>query len=174
MAVNRLINSIKFSEVGHLNVEPINIGSQSDIQPLAFISPTTLYPRVKYVVKGDNVTFECAATGVPSPQLNWSFTASSGTLKYKHYYCKLIKLIITITNICIGNKHNTMLSKDETSINILSLIHVNTNASGTYTCFALQSMIGMPDFPHAQVSRFYLLLIYIISLEHGFICSKRY
>lgn len=85
MAKNNLMNKTKFSEVGLLKVEKINndlsSGSQSNIQPLAFISHTTLYPSVKYVAEGDNVTFECAATGVPSPQLNWSFTTSTGKIE---------------------------------------------------------------------------------------------
>lgn len=44
-----------------------------------------------------------------------------------------------------------MLNGLETSVNILSLISVSTNDSGTYTCHAFQSMTGSPDFPHAQV-----------------------
>lgn len=89
MAKNNLLNKTKFSEVGHLNVEKIiddvSSGPQSHIRPLAFISPTSLYPSVKYVTEGDNVTFECAATGVPSPQLNWSFTTSIGKVETKNY-----------------------------------------------------------------------------------------
>lgn len=81
MGKNNLLNKMKYSKVGFLNVETTNnrsSGSQSDMQPLAFISPSFTYPDIKYVTEGDNVTFECAATGVPSPQLNWSFTSSIG------------------------------------------------------------------------------------------------
>ncbi|VVC40187.1 Hypothetical protein CINCED_3A025745 [Cinara cedri] len=131
VAKNNLMNKTKFSEVGHLKVEKINndlsSGSQSNIQPLALISPNTLYPIVKYVAEGENVTFECAATGVPSPQLKWSFTAS------------------------IGNKQNTMLSNKDTYVNILSLTRVTTNSSGTYTCHVFQPMTRRPDYLHAQV-----------------------
>lgn len=93
MAKNYLLNKTRLSYVGHLNVEKINAessGSQSDIQPLAFISPTHLYHDVKYVIAGNNVTFECAASGVPSPLLNWSFITSTGKLKYKNHECKLL------------------------------------------------------------------------------------
>lgn len=87
MAKNNLLNKTKFSDVGHLNVEKVkddvSSTSQSNIQPLAFISPTSFYPSIKYVTEGDNVIFECAATGVPSPQLNWSFTTPIGKVKIK-------------------------------------------------------------------------------------------
>jgi hypothetical protein len=92
MAKNYLLNKTRLSDAGYLNVENINaesFGSQSDIQPLSFISPTYLYPNVKYVTAGDNITFECAASGVPSPQLNWSFTTSTGKVKTKNHECKL-------------------------------------------------------------------------------------
>lgn len=80
MGNNHLLNRTKSSKVGYLNVRTINTsssGSHSDIQPMAFISPSS-YTEIKYVTEGDNITFECAATGVPSPQLNWSFTTSTG------------------------------------------------------------------------------------------------
>jgi len=85
VAKNLLINKTKVSEAGHLNIGPINAAFQSDVQPLAFISPTTLYPNVKYVTVGENVTFECAATGVPPPQLNWSLTTFTGKTKIINY-----------------------------------------------------------------------------------------
>lgn len=86
VAKNNLINKTKFSKVGYLSIVNTGFsGSNLDIQPLAFISPTSLYPSVKYVTEGKHVTFECAATGVPSPLLNWSFTTSTGKSKNKHH-----------------------------------------------------------------------------------------
>ncbi|CAH1721858.1 unnamed protein product [Aphis gossypii] len=127
---NQLLNKTKYSEVGHLVVNKINIGgssgSQSDLQKLAFISPNVFNTNVKYVTEGDNVTFECVATGVPIPQLNWSFINST------------------------GYRHNTILNDEETSVNILSLTRVSSKDSGIYTCHALQSMTGWPDMPRAQ------------------------
>lgn len=85
---NHLLNKTKYSGVGHLIVNKINggrfSGSQLNIQQLAFISPNIL--NVKYVTEGDNVTFECAATGVPAPQLNWSFMNSTRNLKTLIYF----------------------------------------------------------------------------------------
>lgn len=82
MGKNQLLNKTKYSEVGHLVVNKINIGgSQSGIQKLAFLLPNVFNTNVKYVTEGDNVTFECVATGVPAPQLNWSFINSTGKLK---------------------------------------------------------------------------------------------
>ncbi|XP_060838288.1 protogenin B-like [Rhopalosiphum padi] len=130
---NHLLNKTKYSDVGHLVVNKINIGgssgSQSGIQKLAFISPNVLNLNVKYVTEGDNVTFECVATGVPAPQLNWSFINST------------------------GYRHNTLLNDEGTSVNILSLTRVSSKDSGTYTCHALQSVTGWPDLPHAQYFR---------------------
>lgn len=130
---NHLLNKTKYSEVGHLIVNKINSGgssgSQSDIQKLAFIPPNVLNTNVKYVTEGENVTFECAATGVPAPQLNWSFMNST------------------------GHQHNTMLSDEGTSVNILSLTRVSSKDSGTYTCHALQPVTGWPDLPYAQYYR---------------------
>jgi len=88
---NQLLNKTKYSEVGHLVVNKINIGgssgSQSGIQKLAFISPNVFNTNVKYVTEGDNVTFECVATGIPAPQLNWSFINSTGKLKtFKQFH----------------------------------------------------------------------------------------
>lgn len=74
MANNYLLKKNTSSEVGHLSVEQIN--AEFKPKPFTFISPSSLSKNVKFVNKGDNVTFECAATGSPSPQLNWSFTAS--------------------------------------------------------------------------------------------------
>lgn len=88
MGKNRLINKTKYSKVGHLIVR----NQKSEVQPLAFISPT-FYTSVKYVTEGDNVTLECAATGVPSPQLNWSFTSLTGKLKNKDHRVKNTHLI---------------------------------------------------------------------------------
>lgn len=86
VAKNHLINKTKFSKAGYLSIMNIGFpGSNLDIQPLAFISPTSLYPSVKYVTEGKHVTLECAATGVPSPLLNWSFTTSTGKLKNKYH-----------------------------------------------------------------------------------------
>ena len=59
--------------------------------------------------------------------------------------------ISIILAIFIGHQHNSMLNDEETSVNILSLTRVSSKDSGTYTCHALQSMIGVPDQPHAQV-----------------------
>lgn len=90
LAKNYLLNKTRLSDVGHLNIEKINVESpvsQSDNQPLAFISPTP--DNVKYVTPGNNITFECAASGVPSPRLNWSFTTSTGKVKSKNHKCKL-------------------------------------------------------------------------------------
>ena len=88
MGKNHLLNKTKYSEVGKLIVNKINTGgssrSQSNIQKLVFIPPNVLNLNVKYVTEGDNVTFECAATGVPAPQLNWSFINSTGKLKTKN------------------------------------------------------------------------------------------
>lgn len=75
MAKNSLINKTRLSEIGHLIVGPINAGSLAKVQTLAFISPT--YSSVKYVSEGNNVTFECAAIGVPFPLLNWSFIGNT-------------------------------------------------------------------------------------------------
>lgn len=75
------MNKTKYSEVGNLTVNKINTGPKSDIQKLAFISPNVLNLKIKYVTEGENVTFECAATGVPAPQLNWSFENSTGKPK---------------------------------------------------------------------------------------------
>lgn len=79
------MNKTKYSEVGNLTVNKINTGGssepKSDIQKFAFISPNVLNLNVKYVTEGENVTFECAATGVPAPQLNWLFENSTGKLK---------------------------------------------------------------------------------------------
>lgn len=100
---NHLKNKTKTSKVGHLNVEKINNGSfrsQSDIQPMAFISPIPL--SVKYVAKGDNVIFECAATGVPSPRLKWSFKTSIGKLKLK-----IIKINFYLTNLNYSHRKKT-------------------------------------------------------------------
>lgn len=86
MGKNHLLNRTKFSKIGRLNVRTVNTGSSgshSDIQPMTFISSLS-YTDVKYVSEGDNVTFECAATGVPSPQLNWSFMTSTGKLSTNH------------------------------------------------------------------------------------------
>jgi len=81
---NHLLNKIKYSEVGNLTVNKVITGGssvpQSDIQKLAFIPPNVLNLNVKYATEGENVTFECAATGVPAPQLNWSFKNSTGKL----------------------------------------------------------------------------------------------
>lgn len=76
VAFNHLLKKTIFSEVGHVNVEQINAEFLPNSQPFTFILPSPLITNVKSVIKGDNVTFECAATGFPSPQLNWSFTAS--------------------------------------------------------------------------------------------------
>lgn len=65
-------------------MEETNVEFQSNLQSLKFISPS-LYPNIKYVTEGDNVTFECAAVGIPSPQLNWSFTSSIGKVEIKNY-----------------------------------------------------------------------------------------
>jgi len=95
---NHLLNKTKLSEVGNLTVNKINTGGssgpQSDIQKLAFISPNVLNPNVKYVIEGENVTFECAATGVPAPQLNWSFKNSTGKLKTLIQFHKMYVSII--------------------------------------------------------------------------------
>lgn len=151
MGKNNLLNKTKFSEVSYLTVEQIveSSESQTGIQPLAFISPSYTVSGVKYVTEGDNVTFECAATGVPFPQLNWSFKASTG--KEKIFFLIQILPLSNVNYCCLGNKHNTILNYDETSVNILSLINVSTKDSGTYKCQATQSVTGWPDFPHAQV-----------------------
>lgn len=128
---------------------------QPNIQPLSFISPNSLFSNIKYVTEGHNVTFECAATGVPFPQLIWSFTPSTGKIE-----TKIIKMNNFLIQLFIGNKHNIRLGDGETFVNILSLVNVNINNSGTYTCHALQSMTGLPDFPHAQVMR--CIIHYII------------
>lgn len=90
MGKNYLLNKTKYSEIGHLIVNKINsrgyFGSQSDIQKLAFIPPNVLNLNVKYVTEGENVTFECAASGVPAPQLHWSFINSTGELKKKQFH----------------------------------------------------------------------------------------
>lgn len=87
MGKNLLLNKTKYSEVGRLVVSKniVNIGGSSGsltgIQKLTFISPNVFNTNIKYVTEGDNVTFECVATGVPAPQLNWSFMNSTGKLK---------------------------------------------------------------------------------------------
>uniref|UniRef100_A0A2S2PYT6 Protogenin n=1 Tax=Sipha flava TaxID=143950 RepID=A0A2S2PYT6_9HEMI len=144
MAKNYLLNKTRLSDAGYLNVENINaesFGSQSDIQPLSFISPTYLYPNVKYVTAGDNITFECAASGVPSPQLNWSFTTST------------------------GNKQNTKISDVELFVNILSLTNVSSENSGIYTCLAFQPLIRWPDFAHTQTFRLEVMMPPIITIR---------
>lgn len=143
---NHLKNKTKTSEVGHLNVEMVNTGSfKSYIQPMAFISPTPL--SMKYVAEGDNVIFECAATGIPSPRLKWSFKTSIGKLKLKII---IINYYLTNFNYCIGNKQDTLLSDEETSVNILSLTGVSRRDSGTYTCYAFQSV---PEYQHIQIAQ---------------------
>ncbi|XP_050421746.1 protogenin B-like [Adelges cooleyi] len=130
VAKNQLLNKTKVSAPGYLNIEKMKPGSsdsQSSIQPLAFISPS-IKPVIQFVTMGDNVSFECAATGVSSPLLNWSFTSST------------------------GNKNRVILKEDE-AVSILSLTNVSVKDSGTYTCHAFQTMTGWPDFPHAQVFR---------------------
>lgn len=108
MGKNHLLNKTKYSEAGHLNVRI----QKSEIQPLAFISPT-FYTSIKYVTEGDNVTLECAATGVPPPQLNWSFTSSTGKLKHKNHRNKkyhLIYIIVQETKITICSVMKRLLS----------------------------------------------------------------
>jgi len=96
MGKNHILNKTKYSEVGNLIVNKMNAGkssgSLSDIQKLAFIPSNILNPNVKYVTEGDNVTLECAATGVPAPQLNWSFINSTGKLKILKQFFKYMRV----------------------------------------------------------------------------------